>query len=172
MMLFYNQLPPWRNGGAALRIAVIPCLLSFGPRWLKPLEERLAAKQRMEQDQRSHLGRAVPKRKSRLDMARNLGISWTFHGYMVQPLAVDMLPKSVLPNGEEQVAQDRSDSSTAAVQGRRLSWSKGADVPWSKHVFFLIHPNDRADGQRSVCIIYIYIIYYILDWIRCYSILD
>ena len=30
--------------------------------------------------------------------------------------------------------------------------------------FFLI-----ADGQRSVCIIYIY---YILDWIRCYSILD
>jgi hypothetical protein len=59
----------------ALRIAVIPCLLSCGPPWLKPLEERLAAKQRMEQDQRSHLGRAVPKRKNRLDMARNLGIS-------------------------------------------------------------------------------------------------
>ena len=172
MMLFYNQLPPWRNGGAALRIAVIPCLLSFGPRWLKPLEERLAAKQRMEQDQRSHLGRAVPKRKNRLDMARNLGISWTFHDYMVQPLAVDMLPKSVLPNGEEQVAQDRSDSSTAAVQGRRLSWSKGADVPWSKHVFSHTSKWQSGWSEISMYNLYIYILYYILDWIRCYSILD
>lgn len=64
MMSFITSFPH-EEMVFALRIAVIPCFfISHGPPWLKPLEERLAAKQRMEQDQRSHLGRAVAHEKT------------------------------------------------------------------------------------------------------------